>query len=208
MLEPVQGEGGVNIASLQYYKQVRRLCRQNDLLLIFDEVQTGMGRCGTMFCFQKLGVKPDLFTLAKGLGAGFPISALVIKNKIANTFAPGMHASTFGGSPLACRVGLEVFNILEQGVLKGVLKREGIIKDFLKHLQEKFSFIKEVRGMGLMWGVELDKECSQIVNACLEENLIINCTQKYVLRIMPALNIPINVLKKGLGILESVLSNF
>ncbi len=207
ILELIQGEGGINIADKEYIKKLREFTLKRDLLLIIDEVQTGIGRSGNLFCYQHYGIKPDVMVLSKGLGAGVPISALVVKKEIADLFQPGMHASTFGGSPLVCRTSLEVFKIIkEEKILENVRRMGKYLFERLLNLKEKFSFIKEVRGIGLMLGVELEKEGYGVFLECLRQGLIINCTQERILRIMPALNINQRDLDKGLAILERVFS--
>lgn len=207
ILEPIQGEGGVNLAAKDYFLKLRKFCSFHNILMIFDEIQTGMGRTGKMFAFQHYGVKPDLFTISKGLGAGFPISALVVKKKFSQVLSAGMHASTFGGSPLACRVGIEVFNVIKQEkILENVKRNENLIKDFFQRIRQKYDFIKEARGKGLMWALELRTECEDVFPEALKEGLIINCTHKRIIRLLPALNIDASLLLAGLEILEKVLT--
>jgi predicted acetylornithine/succinylornithine family transaminase len=209
ILELIQGEGGVNIANPEYVKQLWQLCRERDLLFIVDEVQTGMARTGKLFCYENYDIIPDAMVLSKGLGAGVPISALVIKDDIADLFQPGMHASTFGGSPLVCRVSLEVFKIIkEEKILNNVKKMSGYLKDRLYSLREIFPFIKEIRIKGLMAGAELNCNSYPVFLKALKEGLVINSTHDTVLRIMPALNINKEELDRGLGILEKVLHSF
>lgn len=206
MLEVIQGEGGVNLAESEYFYEIKRFCQKHNLLLIFDEVQTGMGRTGKMFAFQNYGIEPDIFTLAKGLGAGFPISALVVKEKYAQVFSAGMHASTFGGSPLACRIGCEVFSLIrEENILAAVRQKEKLLKKYFKDMQDKVGVIKEIRGRGLMWAIELKRECASVFNRAMEKGLIVNCTHKKIIRILPALNIKAELLIKGLDILSRLL---
>ncbi len=206
IMEPIQGEGGVNLASSDYFSKVREICTREGILLIFDEIQTGMGRTGKMFAFQHYDIKPDVFTVSKGLGAGFPISALVVKDEFSGVLSSGMHASTFGGSPLACCVALEVFKIIkEERILEEVNRKEKILKQLLFALKEEFGFIKEVRGKGLMWAMELKKECASIFEQALAQGLIINCTHKKIIRILPALNIETRLLEKGISILRRIL---
>jgi acetylornithine/N-succinyldiaminopimelate aminotransferase len=208
LLELIQGEGGINIADKEYVQQLYSYCRQNDLLFIVDEVQTGMGRTGTMFAYQNYGITPDVMVLSKGLGAGVPISALCVHEKIADLFKPGMHASTFGGSPLVCATALEVFTIIEkEKILAHVRKTGAYLKKRLIALKEKYLFIKEVRGMGLMIGVELNIESYPLFLECLKRTLVINSTHDTILRIMPALNVSITSLDKGLAILEGVFAD-
>ncbi len=207
MLELVQGEGGINIADHGYINELRSLCDQKNILLIFDEVQTGMGRTGEMFGFQHYKIQPDLMILAKALGGGLPIGALVAKNEIAGTFQPGMHASTFGGSPLVCKAALGTFNaILKDKMLPNTKKLGVYIIDELKKLKGKFNCIADVRGLGLMIGIELNIPGKDIYEECFKNGLIINCTQGNILRLMPALNVTRRQANKALHILEKALT--
>jgi acetylornithine/N-succinyldiaminopimelate aminotransferase len=203
MLEPVQGEGGINIASKEYIQAIRKICDEKNILLIFDEVQTGMGRTGEMFAFKHYGVTPDLMTLAKSLGGGLPIGALVVKDKLTGVLKPGMHASTFGGSPVICKASLGVFKAIKSdGMLKNAKVMGAYLVEKLTQLKEKFNCILEIRSLGLMIGVELSLEGKAIVEECLKNGLIINCTQGKVLRIMPALNINKKQIDKAVRILD------
>lgn len=203
MLEPIQGEGGINIASKEYIQEIRKICDENDILLIFDEVQTGMGRTGEMFAFKHYGVTPDLMTLAKALGGGFPIGALVVKDKFTAVLKPGMHASTFGGGAVICKASLGVFKAIKsEKMLKNTKIMGAYLLEKLLQLKEKFNCILEVRGIGLMIGVELSLEGKSIVDECLKNGLIINCTQGKVLRIMPALNVNKKQIEKAIRILD------
>ncbi|OGG80583.1 acetylornithine aminotransferase [Candidatus Kaiserbacteria bacterium RIFCSPLOWO2_01_FULL_54_13] len=206
MLEPIQGEGGVVVAEKSYLKSVRKLCDEKNMLLIFDEVQTGMGRTGEMFCFKNLGVVPDILTLAKSLGGGFPIGAFVARKRIANTLQPGTHGTTFGGSPLACAAGLATFDAIDKEHLLHNAKRMGayLLKK-LGELKKKHSLIREVRGVGLMTGLELTHECKNVYRACLKRGLLINCTQGNVLRIMPPLVVNKRQIDQGISILDEAL---
>ena len=202
-LEPVQGEGGVHVADPQYLKQVRELCDQKDLLLFFDEVQTGMGRTGQIFAFKHYGIRPDGMMLAKALGGGLPIGALVMKEQIAATFQPGMHASTFGGSPLVCKAALGVFKAIAADKMLANARQMGAYAlERLRAMQGHCPVIAEVRGLGLMLGIELTIPGDTVVQACLAQGLIINCTQGRVLRIMPALNVSRRQMDKALKIME------
>jgi acetylornithine/N-succinyldiaminopimelate aminotransferase len=208
MLELVQGEGGVNVASKRYIKELRAYCKKKNILFIVDEVQTGMGRTGKLFCYQNYGIVPDIMVLSKGLGAGVPISAIVVANKISGIIKPGMHASTFGGSPFVSRISQEVFNIIDKEKLLDNVRNKGkYLYNRLSDFKKKFPIIKEVRGLGLMVGMELKVESFPIFSKCLEKKLLINSTHGNVLRIMPALNVTKGELDKGLSILESVLKN-
>ncbi len=203
ILEPVQGEGGVHIASREYIKTIRALCDQKDILLVFDEVQTGMGRTGTMFAFKHYNVIPDLMMLAKALGGGLPIGALVAKDSIAKTFQPGMHASTFGGSPLVCKAALGVFKAIQSEKMLQNTKAQGsYLTTQLKGLAKEFDCIKTIRSLGLMIGIELTIDGAPICEECFNRGLIINCTQGNILRLMPALNVTKKQVDKALHILK------
>lgn len=203
ILELIQGEGGVNIAKDDYIKSVAKLCIDKDILLIFDEVQTGMGRTGEMFAYKNYGIKPDIMVLAKALGGGLPIGAMVVKNSIADTFKPGMHASTFGGSPLVCKAALGTFKaILSDKMLKNTKVLGPYILKQLNILKEKYSCIEDIRGMGLMIGIQLNIEGAQVYKECFHNGLIINCTQGNILRFMPALNVTKKQADKALHILD------
>jgi len=207
MLEPIQGEGGINIADKKYMKELRSFCNKKDILLIFDEVQTGIGRTGKMFGCTYYGVKPDIMTLAKSLGGGLPIGVFVVAQKYSKVLVPGDHASTFGGSPLVCAAGLGVFDALTKG---GLLKHANVMSDYFKKkldlLTKKLPIIDKVKMVGLMIGIELDvTDGSSIYKECLEKGLLINCTQGNILRIMPPLCVTKKEADKALSILENVL---
>lgn len=206
MLELVQGEGGINIAKKDFVIGLRKLCDENNLLLIFDEVQTGIGRTGKLFCYQHYGVTPDIMTLAKGLGGGLPIGAMLVKKEITDTLGPGMHASTFGGGPVICKAALAVLKAIQKEKLLTKAQKAGEYL-FLKlnELKGRFPLIKEVRGIGLMAGMELAIDGKQIVDKCLEKGVLINCTHGNVLRFMPALNITKKEIDKALAVLTGVL---
>lgn len=190
IVEPIQGEGGVNIPSEGYLKKLRGLCDKNNLLLIFDEVQTGMGRTGKLFAYEHENVSPDIMTLAKSLGGGLPIGAMLATNDVAETFTPGSHGSTFGGNPLACAAGIAALKvILEENLLENCSKVGNYFIDRLKGLQMKYDFIKDLRGRGLMIGMEIDFEGKKIVELCAEKGFIINCTMERTLRFLPPLMI-------------------
>lgn len=207
MLEPVQGEGGVNVPSDYYLKGVKALCDEYGALLIFDEVQTGLGRTGRLFAYQHFEVEPDILTLAKALGGGFPIGAMLAKGEAAETFQPGDHASTFGGNPLASAVALAaVEEIIEGKIVEHVNQVGKILYSKLVELSGKYHFIKEVRGMGLLLGMELDMEGKGIVSGCQEKGLLINCVNNNVLRFVPPLTISSNDVKQAVGILDEVMA--
>ncbi len=188
LLEPIQAEGGVHVADQAYLKGVRDLCRQRDILLVFDEVQTGMGRTGTLFAYEQMQVEPDIMTLAKGLGGGVPIGACLAKEDVAPAFVPGSHASTFGGNPLACAAGLAVLRVLLEGkVLDQARRIGGYLRKGLDECKERHHLVKEVRGLGLLQGMEVDIDARTVVADCLARGLLINCTSDRVLRVVPPL---------------------
>jgi len=190
MLEPIQGESGVKIPAPDYLGEVRKLCDRHGILLILDEVQTGMGRTGKLFAYEHSGITPDIMTLAKGLGGGVPIGAMLATDTVAAAFVPGTHGSTFGGNPLACSAAIATIDVLiEDGFILDQCKRMGeYFKKKLEELHKEFpSIIAEVRGVGLLIGMELTRDGAPIVQACLERGLIINCTAGNILRFMPAL---------------------
>jgi len=206
MLELIQGEGGINIAEKEFVLDLRKLCDEKNLLLIIDEVQTGIGRTGKMFCYQNYGVIPDVMTLAKALGGGVPIGVMLVKKQIADTLGPGMHASTFGGSPLVCKAALAVLrSIQKEKLLTNAVEMSEYMKEKLGDLQQKHSIIKEARGLGLMWGLELSVPGKPIVDACINKRLLINCTHDTVLRLMPALGVTKREIDKAVKILDSAL---
>jgi acetylornithine/N-succinyldiaminopimelate aminotransferase len=207
LVEPIQGEGGINVPDEQYLRGLRELCDRRGLLLIFDEVQTGMGRTGKLFGYEHFGVTPDIMTLAKALGGGLPMGAMLAREAVAKSFVPGSHASTFGGNPLACSAGLAVLRTLVQGgVLKNCAKMENVFLRELARIKDRFSFIKSIRGKGLILGLELEMEGAKIVDACMEEGLLINCTAYKVLRFVPPLTIKPKEIEQGLAIVERVLA--
>lgn len=207
MFEPIQCEGGINIADKEYMQAVRRLCDEKDIVMILDEVQTGMGRTGAMFCYQLYGIEPDVMTLAKSLGGGIPIGACVARGKFGDVLTPGTHASTFGGSPLVCAAGLAVFEAIEKEKLLQNTKKMGtyLVKR-LQGLKKKYHFIKEIRSVGLVIGVELNMKGEDIYQKCLQKGLLINCTQDTVLRIMPPMTVTKKETDKAISILDKVLS--
>ena len=188
MLEPIQGEGGVHVADREYLAQLRAFCTQRDILLIFDEVQTGMGRTGTLFAYQQLGVEPDIMTLAKGLGGGVPIGACLAKERVASAFQPGDHASTFGGNPLACAAALAVCRtLLDGGVLEHAKRMGDYLTRSLADCKDRQRIVREVRGLGLLQGVEIDTDAKSVVADCLVRGVLINAAGERVLRFVPPL---------------------
>ncbi|MPN33597.1 Acetylornithine aminotransferase [bioreactor metagenome] len=208
MLEPIQGEGGINTPDAEYLAQVRQLCDKYGALLIFDEIQTGIGRTGKMFAYQHSGIKPDIVTLAKGLGGGVPIGAFIASDKVATAFGAGDHGSTFGGNPLACAAANAVLGVIaEENLLDNVTTVGQYLQAELNKLQLKYpQLITEVRGMGLMLGAKLTKPGRDIVNQCMEQGAIINCTAGDVLRFVPPLNITKAHVDEVITILDKVLA--
>jgi acetylornithine/N-succinyldiaminopimelate aminotransferase len=208
LIEPIQGEGGVNIAKSEYLSSLREICSKNKILLIFDEVQTGIGRTGEMFAFQNYNLTPDVFTLAKALGNGFPIGAMVVKEEFSDCLSYGEHASTFGGNPLTCEVANTTLDIIErEKILNNVKKVSKYIFTRLNWLKEKYSFIKEVRGKGLMIALQLDREGNEIVQKAILEGLLINCTCENILRLLPPLIITNKEIDTAIEILDRVFSS-
>jgi len=206
MLELIQGEGGINVADKDFVLELRRICTEKNLLMIIDEVQTGLGRTGKLFCYQHYGITPDIMTLAKALGGGLPIGTMVVKKEIADTLGPGMHASTFGGGPVICKAALAVLRAIQkEKLLTNAVKMGEYLFLRLDDLKNKYLIIKEVRGIGLMAGMELNIEGKTIVEKCIEKGLLINCTHDKVLRLMPALSITKKEIDKAIDILDSVL---
>ena len=208
MVEPIQGEGGVNCPSEGYLKALREICDENKLLLMFDEVQVGMGRTGKLFAYEHEGVEPDILTLAKSLAGGVPIGALLIKKEISDGFKPGDHASTFGGNPLASAAGVAALTaILEEGMLENCRKMGGYFLSELDKMKNKFPFIKEVRGKGLILGMELKMDGSSMVKEMLKKRVLINCTMGNVLRFLPPLIVTKEEIDRVVAALEEVFSN-
>lgn len=208
ILELIQGEGGINVAEENFIKEIRKLCDEQEILLIFDEVQTGIGRTGKMFCYQHYGVPPDVLILAKALGSGVPIGAMLAKEEIASLLGPGSHASTFGGNFLACRAALTTLRVIEkEGLLENAALMGNYLMEKLKELKSKYSFICDVRGKGLMIGMELNIEGAPLVNRCLEKGLLINCVTGKTLRFLPPLIITKEEIDRALNILEEAFEN-
>ncbi|RPJ14686.1 MAG: acetylornithine transaminase [Desulfobacteraceae bacterium] len=189
ILEPVQGEGGVRVPGSGYLKEARKLCDKSGALLIFDEIQTGIGRTGKLFAYQHSGVEPDIMTLAKALGNGLPIGAMLAKEHVASAFVHGSHATTFGGTPLVTAAALEVLKVLfEENIIDNCDKMGAYFKEKLMWLKSRHSSILDVRGIGLLIGMELEKEDGEnLVNNCLERGFLVNCIQGRIIRFVPPL---------------------
>jgi acetylornithine aminotransferase len=209
MLEPVQGEGGVNLPSPGYLRAVRELCDEHRLLLVFDEVQVGCGRTGSLFAYQQEGVEPDVMTLAKALAGGPPIGAMVFKEKHAAALGPGTHGSTFGGNPLMAAAGVAAFRVLlEDGILSNCLAMGDYLRQQLETLKAKYNFVVDVRGRGLMLGMELSIEGGEMVKTALQRGLLINCTVGKVLRFVPPLIVGKEEIDQMISILEGIFIDY
>jgi acetylornithine/N-succinyldiaminopimelate aminotransferase len=205
MIEPVQGEGGIIPAEKKFLKDLRILCDKNNLLLIFDEIQCGIGRTGKFYAFESFGVKPDIVTMAKSLANGFPLGAVVAGKKCADVFIYGDHGSTFGGNPVSCAAALAVSKMMTSKFLYNVSKISDYLRKKLEVLKSKYSIIKEVRGVGLILGIDLTINGKGVVNYCLEKRLIINCTHDTALRLLPPLIITKKDVDCAMKILEEAL---
>ena len=203
LIEPIQGEGGVNLAQETYLKTLRKICNEKGILLIFDEIQTGFGRTGRLFAYERYKIKPDIITLAKALGGGIAIGAMGSTNKIIESFSPGTHGATFGGNPLACAASLaSLKNLTKKGFLQKASSQGDYFLKQLYCLKEKFPIIREVRGVGLMLAVELDQPGANVVTDCMKEGLLINCIQQNTIRFLP----PLIITRKEIDLLITTLS--
>ncbi|MDH5789534.1 MAG: acetylornithine transaminase [Nitrospinota bacterium] len=203
MVEPIQGESGVNIPSKTYIKELRKLCTKQNVLLILDEIQTGFGRTGHLFAYQGFGAKPDIMTLAKGLGAGVPIGALVMTNNVAKALGPGTHGSTFGGNPLVCAAALASVDIVSDKLfLRNVQNMGKYFLSRLKELAKKLPVIKEVRGMGLILAIDIDGSSAEVAKDCMEQGILVNSIQPGTLRFIP----PLIVTQKNIDTLIRALT--
>ncbi|WP_339713081.1 aspartate aminotransferase family protein [Cyclobacterium amurskyense] len=206
ILEPVQGEGGIIPANEQYLQGVRKLCDDNNVLLIFDEIQTGVGRTGKMFAKDHFNVQPDIMTLAKGLGGGMPVGAFLCNEKVGNAIDYGDHGTTFGGNPLASAAALATLKaILEEGLVERSLEKGEWIMKTVRSWASIHPMIKEVRGLGMMIGIQLDRPAAPIVKALLDDGIIVNGTAESVIRLVPPLNISDEDIEKVLGKLKSLI---
>lgn len=207
MVEPIQGEGGIRIPPEGFLQGLREIANENDLLLIFDEVQSGCGRTGNWFAYQHFGVTPDIMTLAKSLCGGIAGGAMLTTEEIAPSLRPGMHASTFGGNPIASRAGVAAIEMIERdNLLENARTIADMFRSKLEDLQQQSEIIREIRIVGAMIGIELSLEGAPVVKACMERNLLVNCTQNTVIRLLPALNLTAEQAEEGCNILAAVLS--
>jgi len=207
MVEPIQGEGGIHEATPEYLQTIRDLCDENGALMILDEVQTGMGRTGRWFGYQHYEIVPDIITLAKALGGGVAIGAMMARPEIAKSLVPGTHASTFGGNSLACAAGIAVIEAIEEDKLLDNANKMGVYtRQKLEQLKEKYHIIDHIRGKGLMIGIQLTMPGAAIVSKCLEKGMRINCTQDTVLRFMPSMTISTDEIDRAIAILDEVFA--
>ncbi len=207
LLEPVQGEGGVNLPDGNYLRKVREWCDRRGILLVLDEIQTGVGRLGTLYGYEQYGIEPDVMTLAKGLGGGVPIGAVLAKEK-ASVFVPGEHGSTFGGNPLTCAVAYAVMKFIVENDVAGNVRKAGQhFMNGLKALKQKYQIIAGVRGLGLLLAVEFKREIArELVSACLEKGLLVNRVKPDTLRFMPPLIVTDDEVDEALDILDKSLT--
>lgn len=207
-IEIIQGEGGINVIDRGYLQSVNNLCKEKDILLVFDEVQTGFGRTGKFFAYQHFGIEPDIMTLAKTLGGGFPIGAMIAKKEIADYLVPGTHASTFGGSPLACASAIAVIKtIKEKNLLERVEKYGKYLRGKLEKLKEKYRIIKRIKGLGLMLAIELEIDGSEFYKLCLDKKLLLNCTHGNIIRVMPSLTVKKKEIDEAVEIMDECFSH-
>ncbi len=205
IVEPVQGEGGVNAAEEKFLKQLKAVCTEKDILLIFDEIQCGMARTGKLFAYEHYAIEPDIMSLAKALGNGFPIGAVLARGKVASAFSPGDHGTTFGGNPLACSAALATLKyILRENLWETAAHKGNYFKEQLQKLVEKYSWVKQVKGKGLMIGLELEIEGAPFVQRMAEEGILINCTAGKVLRFLPALIIEEKDIQRTVETLDKI----
>jgi len=206
MLEPIQGEGGIVVPHPDYLKGVKEICREKGALLIFDEIQTGMGRTGRLFAYEHFGVSPDIMSLAKALGNGLPIGAMLSTEALSSAFGPGSHASTFGGTPLVTAVSKAVLSsLLNDGWLEHCRNMGTYFMARLEELKKRHACIKEVRGFGLIIGVELDRPGAPVLEACVQRGFLINCAQEKVLRFVPPLVVTKKEIDQLIEALDAVL---
>lgn len=209
LVEPYQGEGGVNVPEASYLQGLRHLCDQNGWLLMLDEVQCGIGRTGKWFAFQHSGIFPDVITLAKGLGSGVPIGACLAKGMAAGLFKPGNHASTFGGNPLACAAALTTLEVIaEEDLLRNAMELGDFMRMMLKAQLAGIPDVEQVRGQGLMVGIELSRPCGELVKAALEEGLLVNVTSERVVRLLPPLVMQRHEAEQVVDILSRLIKKF
>lgn len=207
LIEIVQGEGGINLAEKSFIEELFKLCKDKDILFMVDEVQTGFGRTGKYFAYQHFDIEPDIVTLAKAIGGGLPMGAMVVRRDLCDIFKPGMHASTFGGSPIVCAAGLAMLDVIEnEHLIEQIPGKSEHMAAKLEEIKSGCSRIDRIEGKGLMWGVKFKDNCADVVSECLEHGLIINCTAGSVLRMLPAINVSLEEIDMMAAILNKVLT--
>lgn len=207
IIEPIQGEGGINTANIEFLEEARNLCDKYDALLIFDEIQCGIGRLGSLFAYKKFSVIPDVICIAKALGGGFPIGAVITNEKASMAFVPGDHGSTYGGNPLGCAVGVAVLTeLIDGGIINKIEEKSVYLKARLFKLKEQYNIIDEVKGMGLLIGISLKTEAKKISNLCFDKGLLVVTAGDNVVRLLPPLNVSKAEIDEALDILEVVIS--
>lgn len=207
IIEPIQGEGGINTANIEFLEEARNLCDKYDALLIFDEIQCGIGRLGSLFAYKKFSVIPDVICIAKALGGGFPIGAIVTSEKASTAFVPGDHGSTYGGNPLGCAVGVAVLTeLIDGGVIDKIEEKSMYLKERLLKFKEVYGIIDEVKGMGLLIGISLKSEAKKFSNLCFDKGLLVVTAGENVIRLLPPLNVSKAELDEALDILQVVIS--
>ncbi len=208
-VEVIQGEGGVVPGSQDFLRKLGEICKQKDIVLVVDEIQTGIGRTGKMFAFEHYGLKPDIITLAKGLGGGVPIGAVLAREEIAHMFQPGDHGTTFGGNPLACAAALATVSaVLEENLIEAAARQGAYLRNALHVLASEIDEIKEVRGMGLMWGVDFIFPCREIALEMMRRGVLVSCTDNTVIRIVPPLIISRKELDKVVETLAGAVETY
>ena len=209
LVEPYQGEGGINVPPVSYLKELRTICNENEWLLMLDEVQCGIGRSGKWFAFQHSDIVPDVMTLAKGLGSGFPIGACLAGNMAGEIFKPGSHASTFGGNPLACAAAIATLDVIEEdNLMKNALEQGEFILQAFQAQLDSVEYITQIRGQGLMIGIELSKPCENLVSYALKQGILINVTSNNVIRLLPPLIIKHSEAEKIVNIISTLIKKF
>jgi len=207
IIEPVQGEGGVHVVDVAFLKHVRKVCDEHNIVLIYDEIQCGVGRSGEFFAFEQLGVAPDIVAMAKGLGGGFPIGTILATAEVAAAFSPGDHGSTFGGNPLAASAALAcVETIKNENFLQSVQAKSKKLKSALQDLQSKFPAIKAIRGLGLMLGLELEVPVKPVIQKCAEHGLLLVGAGDHVIRLLPPLTVSEQEIDEAVAVLAAVLT--
>jgi acetylornithine/N-succinyldiaminopimelate aminotransferase len=207
LVEPVQGEGGVVVPDASYLRELRALCDRHELLLVLDEIQTGFGRTGPLFAYERAGIVPDVMTLAKALGGGVPIGAMVTTDRLAAAFTPGSHGTTFGGNPLACAAAIASVRTLAQPTLLAQAAEMGVVlRAGLERIATKHPRVQQVRGVGLMLALALDGPAAPVVRACLDRGLLVNGTAERVVRLTPPLVVTPDEIERALGLLDQALA--